>query len=361
MNKKNNKKILAIIVLVIVVAACCLIYFLCKNDSGKKAGDKSGKSEVAVDEKDGNVKDYEKSGNVTLSDYKDVYVDITPTKEEIDTDIESDLQKIDWKKRTQYVCMGDYVYLDYELFVDGATSDDLSEEGICIKVGDYVLVRGFEDSLLGKPIGKKSEFKVFFPNDYDNENLAGKNVLVKANIYAKFSDELAAQLSKGKFNTVEKYRKNTEKKVKKNNLELIGDSTWEDIAEKSKVSKYPEGLISEETKTLEKQYKSMAKLSGSTYEELLASFGMDEESLDELARSDVKDRLLAKTIASKENIKLDEKAYMEFLMTAQEYTKKDKKTLAELEKEYIENVSNRPKDDAILDIVKKFVGTKAKH
>ena len=147
---------------------------------------------------------------------------------------------------------------------------------------------------------------------------------------------------------------------------VAGESAWDTVVSESKVSRYPDSLLKEEIKNTKSQYKNFAELQGITYEEALSSFGQDEESLEGIAEDMVKERMIAKTIAAKENLVLDDARYKDYLMQTMmdneegEDNSKSGKSLEELEKEYRNDYGSRPKDDMLILLVQSFIGDKVK-
>ena len=80
----------------------------------------------------------------------------------------------------------------------------------------------------------------------------------------------------------------------------------------------------------------------------------------------VKERMIAKTIAAKENLVLDDARYKDYLMQTMmdneegEDNSKSGKPLEELEKEYRNDYGSRPKDDMLILLVQSFIGDKVK-
>ncbi len=108
-------------------------------------------------------------------------------------------------------------------------------------------------------------------------------------------------------------------------------------------------------------YKNFAELSGTTVEELLESFGMGEDGIGEIAQDTVADQMIAKTIAAREGITLEDTYYKQTLWELLGYEEgDDEKTLDELEKEYKENQGSRPKDDVLVERVREYVGEQSK-
>ena len=125
--------------------------------------------------------------------------------------------------------------------------------------------------------------------------------------------------------------------------------------------------------------------------ELLESFGMDEDGLEEIANETVTDIMIAKTIAAKEGITMDDEYYKKALseiLGSEESDDDDEdageasgdaqeraeggasqdageeaetpRTLEELETEFIESMGSRPRDEMLIERVKDFVGEHAK-
>ncbi len=143
--------------------------------------------------------------------------------------------------------------------------------------------------------------------------------------------------------------------------EMAAEQAWEIVIENCEVSEYPEELVKEEFDDQVVRYKDMADLLGSTYEDLLAEFGMDEETLHEVAQYQVKERMVAKTIAARESLELTDDVYKKYLKItmAEDEEYKKEEDLEKLTEAYRSDYSARPKDDMIIAVVKDYVGGQA--
>lgn len=369
-NKKNNKNkrkqkrvsvsMTTIIIGIAVTAAIILVLGGALIANVVKSGKENSTSGPAVAGlNDGEVADFEEAGYIKMGDCRGVETEITPTQEEILAELQSEAETKKAKnamKKNRTVNKGDYVFIDYTGFVNGETKDSLDEEDVALKIGDYEYVEDFENGLIGKTVGKTYTIPVTFDETYDDREVAGKKVEFSITIHGKFDDSYAKWLSKDKYKTVDAYKSYTKEKLKKENLDNIGDLSWSEFTDSCKVKKYPEGLVAEAKKELNAQYENFAKASGTTYEDLLDSLNMDDETVTEAAQDTVRDRMLAKTIAARENLKLDDENYRKYLLRMLEYKEKDNMTLEALVSEYQKDYSRHSRDDMMVELAKDFVG-----
>lgn len=179
-------------------------------------------------------------------EYKGIKVDKSSAKfskicgEIIELDIsENDLYS---KKTEGTVSAGDTIFVDYSAKVNGETLDVAKADNELRKnVGSNPLfvkgskVEGFDEGLVGAPIGTEFVLNLNFPSSYPDATLAGKPVefLVKVN-YVDEDIPLEPQEFFGKlgFKTYELYTKNVEvRAVKKYLIDYV--------VEKTKIKKYP--------------------------------------------------------------------------------------------------------------------------
>lgn len=144
--------------------------------------------------------------------------------------------------------------------------------------------------------------------------------------------------------------------------EMAAEIAWEIVVENSEVLQFPEKLVKDEFSDQKRRYEEMAEELEVTTEFLLDCRGIGEESLQKFAEEQVKQRMIAKTIAVKENLDVSEAVYRSCLEDIMEIGKKQagKKELEELEEEYRQEYSMRPGDDMLIEIVKNYVGSQAR-
>ena len=157
------------------------------------------------------------------------------------------------------------------------------------------------------------------------------------------------------------------------NRDSKGELVWDELREGVKVKSVPEKMLASASEDVTKMYTNFAELSGMDVNELLQSFGMDEDGLEEIANETVIDIMIAKTIASKEGITMDDEYYKNALteMLGEEESDESEeesreagedtpRTLEEMEEEYKESMGSRPRDEMLIERVKDFVGEHAK-
>lgn len=370
-NTKKKKKavsvpVQAIIIIAVIALAVGLfigliiLHFAQKNKIKEESG---AASPVVTSVADGEPADYAESGNITIGKYKGVSAQVTPDEEEIQSAMQEKAESKKLQKKLENdnrIQKGDYVFIDYEGYVDGVSNEDLRAEDACLQIGKYEYVEDFENGLIGKEIGKTHTVTVHFDASYDDELVAGKKVSFSIDVLGKFDDAYAKEASGGKYKTVNEYKQYLKKKLKKENQETVDEIAWAEMIDTCEVEEYPEDLVKAAQQDLEGQYRNFAKVSGSSYEDLLASLNMDEETVKETAEETVRDRMVAKTIAKRENLTLTDEQYKKYLMETMEYTEKDNMSLEALISEYKRDYGGRPKDDMLVEVVKDFVGYHAK-
>ena len=114
----------------------------------------------------------------------------------------------------------DQITLDFEGFVDGEAFDGGKAEKYPLTIGSGSFIPGFEDQLVGAEIGKEVEVKVTFPEDYQAENLAGKDAVFKCTVHEikakelpELDDEFVSDVS-DKSETVDEYKAEVKAKIK---------------------------------------------------------------------------------------------------------------------------------------------------
>lgn len=365
MKKKKNSILVAVLAGAAMVLVAAIVIGLSLWAENKNQKTKKTASSTAIEEKkeppaDGDVKNYEEAGVLTLGQYDGIEVDTEPTEEDVLAAMEEDLLKMK-KKHKGKIQKGDYVCIDYEGSIGHDVYEGLTNENAVLKVGDGLYGEEMENSLIGKQPGDKVKCKETFADDYDGE-LAGETVEYEITINGRFDDYYANKFSKGKYPTVSGYVAHVKESLEEENKtpEIAGSLAWETLMENCEVSEYPYGAVEEETELMREQYEAYAEMMGSTLEETLEYFGMDEDALAEYAKDAVKDRMVAQTIAIRENITLEDNYFKEYLMEALEASEEDGSTLEELEQEYLDEYDSRPRDNALVYLVQTYIGGRAK-
>jgi trigger factor len=143
---------------------------------------------------------------IDLGDYKSLVPAVESkeaTEEEINARLEqmakqnAPLQKI---ARKRMVREGDHVVIDFEGFVDGVAFDGGKAEEYVLEIGSGSFIPGFEDQIIGMKYEEEKDITVTFPEQYQAENLKGKEAVFKVKLHeiqekaeAEINDEFAKQ------------------------------------------------------------------------------------------------------------------------------------------------------------------------
>jgi trigger factor len=106
----------------------------------------------------------------------------TPKAEIADSDIDSMIgslrtQRATWESVKRPAADGNRVLIDFEGKLKGEVFEGGSGQNVAVVLGSGSMLAGFEKNLLGITEGESKEFKLKFPKDYHQENLAGQKVV----------------------------------------------------------------------------------------------------------------------------------------------------------------------------------------
>lgn len=85
---------------------------------------------------------------------------------------------------------GNIANIDFVGYVDGEVFEGGSAKEYKIVVGDGSFIPGFEDQMVGKPVGEEFEVNVIFPDEYPAPELCGKPVVFKVTVNSLERKEL---------------------------------------------------------------------------------------------------------------------------------------------------------------------------
>ncbi len=373
MNKENSKKIIIICIVcallggVLIGGVGGMIYNDLSRSESKKneqtadSSQGTGGNTEADQLEDGEVYDFEKAGFMKLGEYKGLEAQVQPEQDDIYSGMLAAAEEVKLKEDDGIVKDGELVNIDFTASLNGKDLEEAAGEDTYVRIGKGEYIDDFEKGIIGIKKGKKKTVACTFPADYDDEELAGKTVQFTIKVNERFSDKTAQELSEGKYKTIDEYYEYEKQLQLKDNQENKGDLVWDSLKEETEINSVSETMLSRTTEDVTNMYKNFAELSGTTVEELLESFGMGEDGIGEIAQDTVADQMIAKTIAAREGITLEDTYYKQTLWELLGYEEgDDEKTLDELEKEYKENQGSRPKDDVLVERVREYVGEQSK-
>ena len=126
--------------------------------------------------------------DVELGDYKKIEYkveEVTVEDKEVDDDIARLLdRKADLElKEDGAVEDGDTAVIDFEGFLNGEAFDGGKGDNYDLVIGSHTFIPGFEDQLVGMKSEETKDINVTFPEDYQAENLKGKEVTFKVTVH----------------------------------------------------------------------------------------------------------------------------------------------------------------------------------
>ena len=261
---------------------------------------------------------------VTLGEYKGLKVDKVSTRvtqKEVDEEIEKERER---NARTvevtdRAVQDKDQITLDFEGFVDGEAFDGGKAEKYPLTIGSGSFIPGFEDQLVGAEIGKEVEVKVTFPEDYQAENLAGKDAVFKCTVHEikakelpELDDEFVSDVS-DKSETVDEYKAEVKAKIKERK-ENEGKQKREDQSVEQAVANaqmdIPEPMIDLQARQMADDFARRIMQQGMSMEQYFQFTGLDEEKMmEELkpqAEKRIRTRLVLEAVVAAENIEVSD-------------------------------------------------------
>jgi trigger factor len=226
---------------------------------------------------------------------------------------------------------GDALLVDFEGMLEGKAFEGGKAEDYLLSLGSGQLVEGFEEQLLGARAGERREVEVSFPEDYQAEQLAGRDAVfevqvkeVREKILPELDDEFASESSE--FDTLEELRADIREKVGK----ALGSRAEEDFriaaidaAVANAAVEVPEELLTaragERWQRMERQLvgsgmdpNAFLQMQGKTREELI------EESKPDAER-ELKREAVVSAIAEAEAVEVGEEELIEALEHSAEH------------------------------------------
>lgn len=213
---------------------------------------------------------------------------------------------------------GDTVVIDFEGFVDGEAFEGGKSEGYNLSLGSGNFIPGFEEQIVGHKAGEEFSIFVTFPEEYQAEELQGKEAEFKIVLHEiktkelpEVDDEFVQDVSDKE--TLEEYKEELRETVGKRLVDEAEKDVDDKIAEKLMElvqGEIPEAMYENRTNDMIRDFESRLRSQGLDMETYMRYMGMDVNALKGMYRTDaekrVKLRLALETIAKKENIEVTE-------------------------------------------------------
>ncbi|ALU15598.1 trigger factor Tig [Eubacterium limosum] len=219
---------------------------------------------------------------------------------------------------------GDTVIIDFVGSIDGVPFDGGAGRDYTLELGSNVFVPGFEDQLVGAKDGEEIDVKVTFPEDYHQEDVAGKDAVFKTTIkevqvkeLPEIDDEFAKDVSE--FDTLDELKVSVAEKLKEQKtteLRRSAENKVIDFAVQNAEIEIPYLMVEEELDRTLDTYDRQLSSQGLSLNDYLGYMGSNVEQFREGMKADVE-----------RNIKAD------FVLTEIAETEKLEPTEEELEEE----------------------------
>jgi trigger factor len=262
---------------------------------------------------------------VTLGEYKGTKFtklseEVTP--EAIDIEIEKLLEQNAELalKEEGTLENGDTAIFDFKGSVDGEFFEGGTAENYELKIGSGQFIPGFEEQMVGMAIGEEKDVNVTFPENYQAENLKGKDAVFHVTLHEmkvkqlpEINDDFVKELDKEGIETVEALRKDAEEKlltqlIATNKNKKIDFAVEEAIQNAS--FEVAEEMIVEEKNRLVDNVTQQAKQYNLDLKTYLSFSGISEEDFDKNMMKDaeksVSINLVIEAIGKAEGIKATE-------------------------------------------------------
>ncbi|EOH88086.1 trigger factor [Enterococcus asini] len=262
---------------------------------------------------------------VKLGQYKDLEVS-KQDREVTDADVDARLER-EQQSQAELVIKedaaaenGDTVVIDFEGFVDGVAFEGGKGENYSLELGSGSFIPGFEDQLVGQKADSNVDVTVTFPEDYQAEDLAGKEAVFKVVVHevkAKELPELDDEFAKDVDDTVEtldelkaKYRKELEETKEKAAEDAKDEEAIKKAVANAEIVELPHVMVHDEVHRSMDEFLNNMQRQGISPEMYYQLTGSTEEDLhtqfEGEAGERVKTNLVIEAIAAAEKIDASE-------------------------------------------------------
>lgn len=256
---------------------------------------------------------------VEIKDYKGIEVTKKST-EVTDEMINEEIEKVR-DRNSRMVTVedreaqnGDIAVIDFEGFTDGVAFEGGKAENYNLELGSGNFIPGFEEQIVGHKTGEEFSINVKFPEDYQSEDLKGKDAEFKIKLHEiktkelpEVDDEFVKDVSEKE--TLDEYKEelkeNISKRLESEAEEDVDDQLVNALLEKIE-GEIPEQMYDNETNSMLREFDMRLRSQGMDMNTYLKYTGMNIDSVKEMYKNEaerrVKMRLILEKIAKLENI-----------------------------------------------------------
>ena len=230
-----------------------------------------------------------------------------------DADVDREANKILESQATDSVVtdracgLGDTVNIDFSGSVDGEKFPGGTAEGYDLVLGSGAFIPGFEDAVVGMKTGENKDINVKFPEDYQADNLRGKDAVFNITlnkITEKIYPELTDEFVKGHagVETVADYKAKTRERLEKSAENRGRDETENSIL--TEISKHttveiPDAMIEAEVDRLVQDFSYRLMYQGLKLEDYLKYMQLTMEQFRAQFKPQAEPRVLNQLVIDK--------------------------------------------------------------
>lgn len=212
------------------------------------------------------------------------------------------------------VRLGDMATIDYEGKIDGVPFEGGTAQGQETEIRQESFIPGFADGIVGMTAGETKDVTAHFPENYNNQELAGKDAVFTITVHEvkepelpELDDELAKRVSRNE--TLADLRadikRRLDEQVKQNARRRVSSELLDKVVAANDFP-LPEVLVERELDALLAESRQYVTQAGLSWDDYIAGSGKSEaelrEQFREEARRRVKTTLLVEAIAKKEGV-----------------------------------------------------------
>lgn len=173
---------------------------------------------------------------------------------------------------------GDKLEINFETFMDKVPIDNGKQDKFLLVLGEKTFIPGFEENIVGLGKDDEKKFKLTFPKEYHQKNLAGREADFKVKVNAVYDMQLpqlndALAQSVGDFKTVkdleEQLRKNLQEEADHKEDHRIEESIIDQVIKNSTFDEVPDILISSEAKKMVEELEQNVSRQGIKFDDYL--------------------------------------------------------------------------------------------
>ena len=213
---------------------------------------------------------------------------------------------------------GDTVVIDFEGFTDGVPFEGGKAENYSLALGSGNFIPGFEEQVVGHSTGEEFSINVTFPEEYQAEELKGKDAEFKINLHEiktkelpEVDDEFVKDVSDKE--TLDEYKVQLRAEIAKRLADEAEKDVDNQVSEKLialATDEIPEAMYDNQASDMVRDFDMRLRSQGMDLNTYMQYMGTDVNGLKAMYKDEaekrVKLRLVLEAIAAQENIEVTE-------------------------------------------------------